>query len=465
MNSTPQVNYCAYVLDWSKEATRYRWTINNFTTDDIEYLHTFTYADPNHVYTVYGIETGAEGTLHLQGYTVLKNKRRPKPFMAMMQSKKTTSKIFVFHCDAGHKPNIEYCKKQNDWKELGEMPEKNNGGKVMSTRWADFKNAVKRGATDEELADLDFALMNRSMRLVDRLRLQFKPVRQNPCRFILLCGDTGCGKTRWVNEKYPNHVRVPMMTDKKFWLDGWQATDKVLFWDEFCGQIPLASFLELTDPYYNIIKTPNKGSHVWFVPDLIILASNLHPSDWWSYTGREQQREALKRRIHEHGTIYVNNKRILPNAFWPFEKVYATRWSEYEEKCIDPTDDEVNAALAFYDTPQDNLDDSSSSEETMIINPVEPGPMRAELNNHISRVITNRDHSNLVEEAYNKAMAVENGDYYAQHIEENGDLADESSDSGSNDNYDGYLRKEDRDLNAESLGLYHLKYTKWWDII
>lgn len=353
------INKAEYKLDWSRQDTKYRWTLNNYSETDKGWLRTLE-THPNHKYTVYGVETGENGTPHLQGFTIFQRKLRPKPAMQILQDPKAKSTIFVFHCDYTNTANIAYCKKQNDWQEIGSYQTKSSGGgKVMSDRWSTFKKAIRDGATDEELCDLDFNLFSRSLRLVDRLRLQFKPVRTSPCRIILLCGDTGVGKTKWVNDKYPGHVRVPMLTDKKFWLDGWQSTDKVLFWDEFCGQIPLASLLELTDPWYNVLKVPNKGSHVWFVPDLIIFASNMHPSDWYSYTGREHQREALKRRFHEHGTIYVNNLRILPVAFWNYEKVYSTKWSEYEEKCIDPSDDEVNAALAFYNTPQDDLAESS----------------------------------------------------------------------------------------------------------
>jgi len=114
---------------------------------------------------------------------------------------------------------------------------------------------------------------------------------------IWLWGRTGVGKTRYVYDLYkPNCTeRLFRLVEPYQWWDGYDKQEAVLF-DEFYGQIPAHSMLELLDGHPR--QLPIKGSFVWAFYTHVYVTSNLDPQRVYpSLPG--DVREAFFRRINK----------------------------------------------------------------------------------------------------------------------------------------------------------------------
>lgn len=113
-------------------------------------------------------------------------------------------------------------------------------------------------------------------------------------RVTVYCGPAGCGKTRTCWERTPELVAIP---GELQWFDNYLGDDAVLF-DDFDGALsktPLKFLLQCLDRYP--LRLPVKGAFVAARWTQVYITTNFHPFDWYDWTGREQQRSALERRI------------------------------------------------------------------------------------------------------------------------------------------------------------------------
>lgn len=126
-------------------AKHWCFTLNNYTPADLDRLSTL----PTGVeYLVYGKETGNSGTPHLQGTVCFQSRKRLQQVIAT---------IGQAHCSVTRYLNqsIDYCKKDGDFIELGEIPiiAREKGEKRSDLE--DFKASVKEGITNiKELREL-----------------------------------------------------------------------------------------------------------------------------------------------------------------------------------------------------------------------------------------------------------------------------------------------------------------------
>jgi len=139
----------------------------------------------------------------------------------------------------------------------------------------------------------DFAKYSRFMKTVDRYRLYNKPVRTTDLQVHVLVGPPDAGKTRFVNDQFPNNYSFPI--GKDLWSDGYMGQPVVLV-DDFSGQMRLVDTLRFLDRYP--IQIPKKGGFNWWCPDTILITTNRHPYNWYDWGNRPLQEAAIKRRIH-----------------------------------------------------------------------------------------------------------------------------------------------------------------------
>lgn len=81
------------------------------------------------------------------------------------------------------------------------------------------------------------------------------------------------------------------------WMDGYIGQPVFIF-EEFVGAAShwsLNDVLRLLDQYR--IQVPFKGGFIGFTPRIIHLTTNIHPTKWYDYAGREEQLAALQRRF------------------------------------------------------------------------------------------------------------------------------------------------------------------------
>lgn len=123
---------------------------------------------------------------------------------------------------------------------------------------------------------------------------------------IMLIGETGTGKTRWVYDNWAKEAfwRLPMVTSG-LWFDTYDGQTHTLL-DDFAGaasKVTLSSLLQILDGYF--IKVPIKGGFTWWGPSHIAVTTNLEPKDWYKWEGRRSQYLALARRFTKIMQFFV----------------------------------------------------------------------------------------------------------------------------------------------------------------
>lgn len=258
-------------------------------------------------------ERGEQGTPHLQGYLEFKNKK------SMRQVKEVVGlRAHVQWCrpEDTRKNQVAYCSKEETrekgpWYYPNADEVKRSVGITQGTR-TDVKRLVEfiRAGNNELSCWQRFPrAMARYSNLYSRITRLHKPPRVDKERHkvTLLLGEPGTGKTRWVNDNYPDCWETPI--DAKGWFDGYDRHEEVLF-DDFTGAncaIRLDSLLKLLDIYPR--QTAIKGGFRWWAPHRVFITSNVHPRYWYKWEGREILYRAFQRRIDVVRVVFRDGTR------------------------------------------------------------------------------------------------------------------------------------------------------------
>lgn len=140
--------------------------------------------------------------------------------------------------------------------------------------------------------------------------LRYKHLHTEPRRWKMECylilGTTGCGKTRFAHETFPDAYWKP----KGKWWDGYDGQSTVIIDEMYGHSFPFTELLHLLDRYPYTVEC--KGSSVQFVSHVIVMTSNQHPGNWYNKerthnTGWDET-NPLKRRLDEFcETIYLTS--------------------------------------------------------------------------------------------------------------------------------------------------------------
>jgi len=102
--------------------------------------------------------------------------------------------------------------------------------------------------------ETDFNKFSRFMKTVDRYRLYSNPYELLDLKVHVFVGPPNSGKTKFVNDRYPDNYSFPI--GKDLWSDGYMGQPVVLV-DDFSGQMRLVDTLRFLDRYP--IQIPKKG--------------------------------------------------------------------------------------------------------------------------------------------------------------------------------------------------------------
>jgi hypothetical protein len=150
---------------------------------------------------------------------------------------------------------------------------------------------IKGGAKEEDIAEKHFSkwvVYRKSFQAYASMNL---PDRSWKTIVVVLWGDTGTGKTRFVHAQ--SSGRSLWSPGDYQWFDGYRGQEVVLF-DDYRGEYPIQQFLKLTDRYP--MSVPVKGGFCRWLPKKIYITSNVNPDAWYpDVHGRSF--EAFKRRL------------------------------------------------------------------------------------------------------------------------------------------------------------------------
>lgn len=279
----------------AQQAKHWCFTINNYDEDVLDGLKRVGSGLQEHhiTYLVFGKEQGEKATPHLQGYVAF-DKRR-----TLGAVKKVLGGKAHLECMRGTPTQAsDYCKKDGDFSEFGEIPE----GRGSRSDLRAVVSKVQEGASMREIAEEHPETLVRYGGGVLRLKRLYPANRDWQPQIWVFWGKTGSGKTRRVYEfvRQDDSVDSLWTHPGERWFDGYDGHRAVLFDDFDGGWFKLSYLLRLLDRYP--MRVPVKGDYVCWVPRTIYITSNIDPKKWYENAHEEHQR-ALHRRLTEFGTI------------------------------------------------------------------------------------------------------------------------------------------------------------------
>lgn len=270
------------------------FTLNNYTREDIRSIKALCAARVHKiVYLVFGKEVGEKGTPHLQGYVHFEGRKRMS----------TVRKMFVDHAHSAHLEAMrgtpqqasDYCKKDGDAWEFGELPEHEPGKR---NDLIDIKAKIEGGATTDDIGRTDehFGNYVRYHRGIREFESSLAGPRTHKSQAVVFFGDPGTFKS-YAASRFQDSYEVVRPTGKNqpVWFDGYNPRlHTTVCFDDFYGWMPFHNLLQLCDRYQCRVQA--KGHTKQFRPAFVVFTSNSHPSQWYK-SGPGINYVALERRL------------------------------------------------------------------------------------------------------------------------------------------------------------------------
>lgn len=266
---------------------RYRYyvfTLNNYDETDIMKLK--LYANEKCRYITFGKEVGANGTPHLQGYMQLKIGTAGKT----IKNQSKCMRIWLHPCKGSGTEARDYCLKQDkeayQWGDFMDHPPMDKAGtrntagaKATKEKWVEIRDDILNGFTEKEMFVKHTgtyihhsAGINRAITVVNAV----PPRKSKTCVHVII-GSPGVGKTTKA-VALGGEDAFMYSSPNKIWWSGYDGKSAVIF-DDFHGNYPFEEWKKLTDKYSH--RVPVHNGMINFNPSLLVITSNLHPTNWW----------------------------------------------------------------------------------------------------------------------------------------------------------------------------------------
>lgn len=238
------------------KSNHYCFTLNNWTNDHYDIISNLVSSWNFISYVICGKEIGENGTPHLQGYLQLTGR---KDWRAL-KSKIGIQSIHLEACKGNGKQNFEYCSKDGDFDQWGEIDEergrtrsnpRNNAG-------TDILHKIKAGASMQEIVEqfpeewikhhTGITSMFKIM-TIPRFEPKFGPFTWKIAiphdKSLHLWGAPGIGKTCYAQYLLPKALFVSHMDQ----LRGYNPNDYdgIIFDDMSFGHMPREAQIHIVD--------------------------------------------------------------------------------------------------------------------------------------------------------------------------------------------------------------------------
>lgn len=243
----------------------------NFVFTFNNYPNTELVDNLNCKYIAYSKEIApSTGTPHLQGFVAFKNAK------THAQAKRLLPGCYVAPMMGSIAENDSYCSKAGTLIERGEKPLSNdNNGKKEKERWEEARKAAIEGRLEDVDADI-YIRCYCSLKNIEKDHMIKPPPVDVRCFWIW--GQTGTGKSHIVETTFPDCYKKNMEDMK--WFDGYDNHEVVYLEDMDKYQIKWGGMLKrLADKWP--MQASIKGSMKYIRPKVVIVTSNVEPSDIW----------------------------------------------------------------------------------------------------------------------------------------------------------------------------------------
>ena len=294
-------------------AKRARCTLNNPTPAELARIE--------EVFTSGGVEnlaaaifakehwTGPEGsTPHLQFFMRF---TKEVTFNPDWKAHCGLSRAHFKPCDATNQENWNYCMKltsrkeahnpewgEEVWFTVGNPEDGDLGKQGQRTEIEEIKKRIIDGWSLDKIIAAYPLCYCKFHAGIDKMFVALQPRRARIYpRVLVLYGETGTGKSRMAHELCEsleeNYFQKDPSMDK--WWSGY-SNQKVMMIEEFTGNIPLKTFLQLLDCYPLQVQT--KGSSCKVQATTIVICSSIPPWEWYQNMDHAEGKIAqLQRRI------------------------------------------------------------------------------------------------------------------------------------------------------------------------
>lgn len=249
------------------------------------------------------------GRQHFQGYCEFRIKKRRNQVQDLIGDPRA-------HCELRRGTAAQasdYCKKAASRVpggvpiELGEISKPaTNQFEIVAREILDQGASYASIARSYPTAVLRY---DRGLRALISVRDAERKIEYQPVDVKVLCGPTGCGKTRLAYDRAINSYEGKAFT-KVFtggsgdWWDGYQDHALIII-DDFNGGTAIENLLTLLGGYAGNKLWPIKGGFVRLMHKEVIITSNKLPTDWYPFV-IDEHKQALARRITKLYNFYTD---------------------------------------------------------------------------------------------------------------------------------------------------------------
>lgn len=274
---------------------RWCFTLNNYTDDDVATVYAKLDDRGRVRYSVVGVELGAGGTPHLQGFLLLAERTR-------LLGVKQLLGVERVHLEPAYGTDAQaadYCKKEGNFREFGTFPAPSKGKALGASNLDAVKKMLDSGASAGAVADAHFGLWCQYRRAFDSYLLLRRGTRSWATQVVWCYGGSGYGKSYFGHRLLQDLCGTDWCSvpSDLVWFDGYGGHRGVMV-DELAATTSINVLLRLIDRYP--YQVPIKGGFVPFLGRILVITSQFHPR---MYFADDNQYPALQRRLQQNGQL------------------------------------------------------------------------------------------------------------------------------------------------------------------